>query len=57
MPHFIPDETYARLQDDLREAARTTEWRGEMAMILACADILPERSRGDFPDYREQGAA
>jgi hypothetical protein len=50
MPHFIPEEAYARLQEDLREAARTTEWRGAMAEVLACADILPEVCRGDFPE-------
>ena len=54
---YIPDAAYYRLLDDLREAARTTEWRDAMTELLACADILPEFCRDDAPEISPAIAA
>lgn len=48
MPTFIPDTTYDRLLNDLREAALSGDWRSAIAETLACANIMPEECRGDF---------
>jgi len=49
-PHFIDDATYTELQDRLRAAALTDEWRGAMAEALALVDVLPACCAGDFPE-------
>lgn len=49
-PYFIADAAYADLQDHLRAAALTDDWRGAMAEALALVDVLPACCAVDFPD-------
>jgi hypothetical protein len=56
MPHFINDETYAQLLTDLREHARSGDWRSAIAEALACVDVMPEACRGDFVEEGEAAA-
>lgn len=50
MPHFISDQTYDALLNDLRNAALSADWRSALAEVLGGADVLPEVCRDDFAD-------
>jgi hypothetical protein len=63
MPHFITDEIYTRLLNDLAAAfmaaaiSPTTDLRDKLAEALAGADLLPETCRGDFGSVGAKAAA
>jgi hypothetical protein len=48
MPHFINDDAYSQLLNDLREAALSGDWRSTIAEVLGGVDVLPEVCRCDF---------
>ncbi|TYB85531.1 hypothetical protein [Oceaniovalibus sp. ACAM 378] len=48
LPHFITDEIYSQLLNELREAARAGDWRCAIAEVLGGVDVMPEVCRGDF---------